>query len=127
VVGKTLADVDDQQDLAAVDQGRHFLFGRERRHPAKRGGAGERRLQGARDRAAVFVVDGVGDVLQFKGRGVAEDDQLDERWSDQHRAAFRILEQCQEFLDDEGDDPGQGRGQHGHLSFIPAAFSTCAR
>ncbi len=42
-----------------------------------------------------------------KGRGVTEDEKLDDRRSDHHETALRITQDSDEFLDDQGKDAAQ--------------------
>ena len=83
--------------------------------------AGESRHQVARGGAAILVEDGERNVVQIEGRGVAEDDQLDQRRADQHDAALGVLQDGQKLLHDQGEDHGATCRQSSRLRAISRA------
>src|SRR5579871_1553681 len=65
-------------------------------------GAGEPGDQGARRGAFILVVDRKGNAIKIKGCRIAKDDELDQGRADQNDTAFRILQNRQQLLDDQG-------------------------
>ena len=61
----------------------------------------EARDEFARRFTGTLVVNRQGNVRHIEGRGVAEDQQLNDRRTDDHEPALRVLEQGQEFFVDQ--------------------------
>ena len=66
---------------------------------------GEKLVRGG---AAVLVEHGIGNVVQIVGRGVAEDQALNDRRNEQAEAAARILEDRQQLLAGQREDAEKG-------------------
>src|SRR5207302_1567087 len=66
----------------------------------------------ARGGAAVLVEHGVGNVVEVVGRGVPEDQRLDDRRDEKREAAARVLEDSEQFLACQSQD-AEDRVEHG--------------
>jgi hypothetical protein len=105
---EVLIDLDDEQDAALVDPIGDLLGAGEVGGATEGGGAVDCGEKIARGGGVILVPDGVGDVAEVEGGGVAEDEQLDDRRGDEDRAAARVFEDRQKLLVDQGEDALEG-------------------
>ncbi len=65
--------------------------------------------------AGVLVEHGDPDIGHVVGRGIGEDEELDQRRHHQHEPALLVAPDRQQFLDDQGDQAGPHIGQSSRL------------
>ena len=88
-------------------------------------GAVQPRQQFGRCRATALVQHRVGRVVQVVGGAVAEQQRLHQRRREQDHAAGRLLDDGQQFLQDQRADLGQGCDE-GQAWISPVSSSACA-
>ncbi len=119
IAGEVRADVQHQQRILVVDQRGDLRIVGDVGHLAKGVRAGKARDQFARGVARVFVVNRIRNVVEVEAGGIAEHQQLNERRADQHRAAGRVAQQHEQFLDDECNDAAPHGSVQSLVRFAP--------
>jgi len=100
-----LFDLDDQQHPARVDVSLDVLHAMQICYPLEHAGAIETGQQLPRCGAAILVQHRVGNVVEIVGSRVAEDQSLHDRWNQEAHARPPVLENRQQLLARECDDP----------------------
>jgi len=90
--------MEDHQDIPHIHQGRDLILAVQGGNPVEGGRPLECGHQLTRRTTWVLVIDRVGNLFQVEGGGIAEHQQLDHGWHDEHHAAALVLEQGKKLL-----------------------------
>ena len=109
VTTEVLPDPQDEDGTPGIDDARDFVVPREPGDLLEGARPGEPRNQFARGLRAVLVEDRDGNPRQVEGRGITEDESLDERWNQKGHAPAGVHPEREELLPEQRQYPGERR------------------
>ncbi len=115
--GEILGDVDDELDVAELEEARGLGFGGGLAHEVEVVAGAEGLHEGAGERPLVGGADGGGEVTRVGVDGVAEHQQLHERDADHHAEGHAVAFHLDELFQHDGPEAVEREAVHEKLSF----------